>query len=314
MDLKTKPRVFLSHSKKDSSFIKRIENDLRCCQIDPWLDEYEIRHGKPWLEEIFSLGIPTCHSVFIYLSENSIESQIVKKEIDSALIRLLSEKHIGFLPYVSDDTIRAKIRLDLQTIQSPIFNDGNYVVVFPQFVSAIWQNFLEYQINNAVRDEKNIRLEMQLKIQELNQSLSTSVFSPSEESDFSFIYKSMNKYYEIIDEKRSIYTIKINLISFINQLKDYNIKWLPFINSIISKDELLRLKIPEGRRMTIANIDLIEMFTTYGLITKVRNPHTTGSGQFSNIIYYDDYIFTEKLYRFRYWLEFREKTIEPLFT
>lgn len=65
-----KPRVFLSHSKSDKSFIELINNDLRKCQIDPWLDSEEIRHGKPWLDTIFEDGIPTCDSVLVYFTDN----------------------------------------------------------------------------------------------------------------------------------------------------------------------------------------------------------------------------------------------------
>lgn len=41
-----KPRVFLSHSKSDVEFIKKIKSDLQNCQIDTWFDEDDIRHGK----------------------------------------------------------------------------------------------------------------------------------------------------------------------------------------------------------------------------------------------------------------------------
>ena len=53
-----KPRIFLSHSKKDADLIKRLYDDLRQCQIDPWIDEMDIRPGKPWLDAIFEEGIP----------------------------------------------------------------------------------------------------------------------------------------------------------------------------------------------------------------------------------------------------------------
>lgn len=77
-----KPRVFLSHSKADIEFIERVYNDLRKCHINPWLDSEEIRHGKPWLDAIFKDGISTCDSVLVYFTAASLNSKVVKKEID----------------------------------------------------------------------------------------------------------------------------------------------------------------------------------------------------------------------------------------
>lgn len=46
-----KPRVFLSHARKDVAFIERVERDLRK-QLEPWLDANEIRDGQPWMSAI----------------------------------------------------------------------------------------------------------------------------------------------------------------------------------------------------------------------------------------------------------------------
>ena len=83
MEKRNKPKVFLSHSCLDKPFIERLANDLRKCQIEPWLDSEEIRDGKPWLKVIFEDGMPTCDCVIVYLSENSLNSKMVQKEIDA---------------------------------------------------------------------------------------------------------------------------------------------------------------------------------------------------------------------------------------
>lgn len=105
----SKPRVFLSHSKLDSGFIERITNDLRRCQIDPWLDTDEIRDGKPWLKVIFEDGISACDVVLVYLTANSIDSKFVAKEIDAAIVEQLKDEGISFLPYVGDKQIRVGV-------------------------------------------------------------------------------------------------------------------------------------------------------------------------------------------------------------
>ena len=81
-----KPKIFLSHSKKDIDFIKKVKHDFDYCKIDTWLDEIDIQHGESWLDQIFENGMPTCNAVLVYITENSISSPMVKKEIDSAII------------------------------------------------------------------------------------------------------------------------------------------------------------------------------------------------------------------------------------
>lgn len=106
MDKRNKPRVFLSHSKKDEKFIKQLYCDLLAAKIDAWLDSEEIRDGKPWLKVIFEDGLPTCDVVIVYFTENSILSKMVSKQIDVALIESMNENNIALLPYVSYSEIR----------------------------------------------------------------------------------------------------------------------------------------------------------------------------------------------------------------
>src|SRR5688572_8847985 len=101
-----KPKVFLSHSKRDIDFIRRLDSDLRLCNIETWLDEVDIPHGKSWQDSIFEYGIPTCDAIIAYLTENSIESPVVRKEIDVALLQTLRDSNIAFLPYVNKSELR----------------------------------------------------------------------------------------------------------------------------------------------------------------------------------------------------------------
>lgn len=55
-----KPKVFLSHSKKDKQFIEKVANDLRSCGIDVWYDEWEIPPGESIRKKIFEEGITSC--------------------------------------------------------------------------------------------------------------------------------------------------------------------------------------------------------------------------------------------------------------
>ncbi len=154
-----KPRVFLSHSKKDSAFIERLERALRLCQIDPWLDTFEIRHGKPWLDAIFEDGIPTCDSVLVYFTPHSLGSPVVKKELDAGVVSQLADSSVALLPYVENAELRNEVRADIQALQVPEWNEGNFDAVLAQCVAEIWRSFHERRIGQAVAEEKVRRLE-----------------------------------------------------------------------------------------------------------------------------------------------------------
>src|SRR5688572_5093321 len=138
-----KPRVFLSHSALDKPFIENLANDLRRCQIEPWLDTEEIRAGQPWLQVIFEEGIPTCDAILVYITENSLNSRMVAKEIDAALVRKLSDAGISLLPYVDKGEVRGRLRLDLQTLQCQEWNLENYAERLSTVVAEIWRSYME---------------------------------------------------------------------------------------------------------------------------------------------------------------------------
>lgn len=191
-----KPRVFLSHSRLDVPFIERIETDFRRCQIDSWRDQNEIRDGRPWLESIFEDGIPTCDAILAYFTDNALNSQMVAKEVDSAILRRLHDSNIAFLPYVDVGETRAKLRLDIQTLQTREWNEENYYEILPSVVAEIWRSFLERNIANAVSVEKTRRLELELELQRVNEKVDTP-FSPREEKDFTFVHSRLNRRLEV---------------------------------------------------------------------------------------------------------------------
>ncbi len=188
-----KPRVFLSHSKHDIAFVQRVYDDLGHCQIDPWLDSEEIRHGQPWLDAIFQSGIPSCDSVLVYLTPVSIESPLVKKEIDASLITKLRDNHIAFLPYVSEPGLRLRLRTDLQALQIAEWNDANYYTVLPKVVAEIWRSFMERNIVSETSKEKIRRLEAELEIGRLKGEQG-GVFSTGEDRDFKYIWDKLDRW------------------------------------------------------------------------------------------------------------------------
>jgi len=189
---RNRPRVFLSHSKADIGFINKVNEDLRNCQIDPWMDSQEIRHGQPWLDAIFESGIPTCDCVLVYLTEHSIESNMVKKEIDASIIRKLKDSQVAFLPYVSRAEVRDKLRTDIQALQVAEWNENNYHLMLPRVVAEIWHSYMDRTIVGATKEEKVKRLEAELILEKMKREAGDRIFSEGEDKDFAFIQKSLD--------------------------------------------------------------------------------------------------------------------------
>lgn len=170
MDRISKPRVFLSHSKKDVEFIERLERELRKCQIEPWLDEVEIRHGKPWLDAIFEDGIPSCDAVLVYFTENSLASKVVKKELDAGVISQLEDNSVTLLPYVESTQLRGKLRSDIKALHVPEWNDENFDTVLARCVAEVWRSFHERRVSQAIAQEKVKRLEAEGALAKINKT------------------------------------------------------------------------------------------------------------------------------------------------
>ena len=317
-NLQNKPRVFLSHSKKDKEFIHKLCRDLRSCQIEPWLDSQEIRHGQPWLDAIFESGIPTCDAIIIYLTESSIESPMVKKEMDASIIKKLKESHVAFLPYVSQETLRNQLRMDIQALQTPVWNKENYAEMLPRVVAEIWHCYLDSMVMSVANQEKVHRLEAELELEKLKK---TGIFDARELEDFDFIWNEFN-YEEIIKfnygesskfgvlehvSNKSVYVQIQTIIPLLDRISgaSWEFPQTKIINIFI---DILKICFPdiidEIRNNFLWNsgrIDLewenlpkfIDKLKMYGLIKISPNRE------------YESIMLTEKIDRFKYWLKWK---------
>lgn len=166
-----KPKIFLSHSKKDKIIIEKIANDLRKCGIDVWYDEWEIPVGESIRKKIFDDGIPNCDVFFIYLSKNSMDSYWVQKELDSAIFREADEKNNFLTLFVDKDDTRKDLSYDLKSVSIPEFNEDEYLIPFAKLVSKAWQsyskktikdNLLKMQKENFELKQENLEFEKRL--------------------------------------------------------------------------------------------------------------------------------------------------------
>lgn len=206
-----RPKVFLSHTKKDKDFIVRIANDLRSSGVDVWYDEWEIPPGESLRRKIFEEGIPNCHVFFVYLTESSVESEWVKNELDSAFIHEFEQKNAFIILYVDKASTREKLSLDLRARNIPEFNDTEYVIPFGKLISRTWsifckRNVLENQKENEFKimqlEKENSQLEKKLLQTQINSK-------PDKEK----IKEKLQKIEYSLNEKT------INLFQILNYLK-----------------------------------------------------------------------------------------------
>ena len=320
--MSTRPRVFLSHSKADTEFITRLYEDLRACQIEPWYDSFDIRHGQPWIDAIFEGGIPSCDCVLVYLTEHSIESQVVKKEIDAGIIQQLKDKRVGILPYVSKSSLRSRLRSDIQSLQVPEWSDTNYGDLLPRVVAEIWHIFCERSVASATNDEKVRRLEAETQVNQLTVSQEDSIFSPGEERDFKFIHSKLNVLQTASFTRKTESTppgqplkeeqqYSVNILSLLHSLFDdgfyaYEDRYLRIGLNRAAKEQLVKA---EGESFYPSKSpELVNDLLMFGFIQKLTYPKTVrDSGLFIGERGYRTevetrYEFTPKVHRFRYWL------------
>lgn len=206
-----KPKVFLSHTKKDKDFIVKIANDFRSSGIDVWFDEWEIPPGESLRKKIFEDGIPNCHVFFVYLTESSVESAWVKNELDSAFIHEIEQKNSFIILYVDKASTREKLSLDLKARNIPEFNESDYVVPFGKLISRTWSIFCKKKVldNQKENDFKFMQLEKD-KIELEKKLLLTQINSKPDKLK---IKEKLQKVEYTLNEKT------FNLFDILNNLK-----------------------------------------------------------------------------------------------
>ncbi len=104
-------RVFLSYSSKDKDIVRIFAEGIQQLGIKAWYDEQQIRFGESITERI-SEGLNTCDILAYFLSKSSMQSRWAEKELDTMIVRRLSNEHSPLIiPILLEDVeIPALIR------------------------------------------------------------------------------------------------------------------------------------------------------------------------------------------------------------
>lgn len=95
--------AFLSHSSLDKAFIRQLATDLKVHGVQVWLDEQNIRVGDS-IPEAISQGLAESDYFLFAVSKNSVASEWVKRELNSALVTEVEKRAVHILPLKLDDS------------------------------------------------------------------------------------------------------------------------------------------------------------------------------------------------------------------
>jgi hypothetical protein len=94
--------AFLSHSSKDKGFVRKLAADLVASGVKVWIDEQRILVGDSVPEKI-AQGLAESDFFLIVVSNESVESPWVKKELNSALVHEIERRKVVVLPIKLDE-------------------------------------------------------------------------------------------------------------------------------------------------------------------------------------------------------------------
>lgn len=97
-----KPKVFLSYSNEDRELAKKITNRLIERNIQVWLDEYEMRIGDSFIDQIRD-AITASDYILILISHNSLDSKWITEEINYKIINEFKTRDITTILILLED-------------------------------------------------------------------------------------------------------------------------------------------------------------------------------------------------------------------
>lgn len=121
-------KIFISYSRKDISFVRKLAGDLEKAGYDVWWDLTDLHGGDDWPRAI-PAAIEASQSVIIVLSPNSAVSDWVEKEYTQALA--LRKK---IIPIMLE---RSSVPFALNTINYVDFTSDDYVASFNNLLTAL---------------------------------------------------------------------------------------------------------------------------------------------------------------------------------
>jgi hypothetical protein len=124
--------VFISYSRKDQEFVRKLAADLNGYVQGVWFDQSDIRAGEVW-EKSITDGIAGCLAFILVVSPNSAASPNVRSEIQQAL-----QNRKPILPVIYHQTaLPPDLAQILQKVQYINLQHGSYADNFQYLVESL---------------------------------------------------------------------------------------------------------------------------------------------------------------------------------
>jgi len=114
--------IFISYSSKDEQKVKAIKKLMPESEVNIWIDHHELKGGSILWSNI-KKGIDSSDIYFLFVSQNSIDSDWVQKEIKWAIEREEKLRYEFIVPIVLES--EAWDKLKNKTIKEKLFIDYN---------------------------------------------------------------------------------------------------------------------------------------------------------------------------------------------
>ena len=251
---------------------------------------------------------------------------MVKKEIDASIIQKLRDSQVAFLPYVSEEALRSSLRPDLQALQVPEWNAGNYAAMLPQVVAEIWHSYVERRIISVANSERVRRLEAQLELQRLKQGQGDGIFARGEREDFEYIWHTLDRYEPVAFgkclrqkgfESKLLESLSadVHTGSLVVALSSHcrfglsprHFAWR-VAELLVRAHPQTSVQQPENMFWGCSQGPSIEeellMFGLMGIISSIESPTLQAGPSAAVLRTQQNYAFSDKMNRFKYWLAF----------
>jgi hypothetical protein len=121
-------RVFISYSRKDEEFVRRLATDLDGFDADVWIDVEDIRSGDDWSDSI-QQALDDCQVMILVISPDSMASSNVADEW-----KYFRDEGKPVIPVLLEP---ARVHFQLRRIQYVDFHSQDYDTAFGQLHSEL---------------------------------------------------------------------------------------------------------------------------------------------------------------------------------
>ncbi len=138
--------IFVSHTHTDKDFVEKLVNDLNRWHFDLWFSTWEIAPGESIVEKVQN-GVTDSDSLIVILSKKACEANWVKKEVNSFLFSMISEKKGNLIPIMIEDCKPALFIREL--LQLRVHEEG-YETILTKLIFELLKDSNDVVNSNAI--------------------------------------------------------------------------------------------------------------------------------------------------------------------